>query len=230
LTVYAHPDDESFGPSALLANHARQGSQLRGLWFTRGERGRPSQEPPLPPIELAQAREADLHAVADLIGYAEVEILKYADGSLDRVPRAELVSIILDRLRQFRPDAVITFGPAGITRHPDHIAIGQAATTAFREARADGLLLGGLFYDAVPPERARQMGIAEAPDGQPNTWIDVGDAAHVKLSALRLHARHVADARERANAIAAAGPARRYSLYRAWPPVPAGSIIRALVD
>ena len=54
-------------------------------------------------------------------------------------------------LREERPDVVVTFGPEGITGHPDHITIGRAATDAFHQLRAEGL--GGfsrLLYVAIP--------------------------------------------------------------------------------
>ena len=229
FTVYAHPDDESFGPSALLATQARRGAMLRGLWLTRGERGQPTRQPPPSPAELAEAREADLREVADLIGYAETEVMDYPDGTLEQLPADEILAVVLQRLRGFRPDVVITFGPAGITRHSDHVAVSRATSDAFERGKAEGLPLHALFYDAVPPDRAAQMGIADAPDGQPNTWIDVSAADTVKLAALRVHARHIADARERANQIAEAGPSPRYPLHRAWPPVPDGAIVHDLM-
>ena len=34
-------------------------------------------------------------------------------------------------LDEERPDVVVTFGPDGITGHPDHITIGAATTEAF---------------------------------------------------------------------------------------------------
>src|SRR5581483_1175630 len=213
LTVYAHPDDEAFGPSSVLARAVRHGAELDGLWLTRGEQGAPNEAPPPTPAALGRARAADLRAVARLIGYRGVEILDYADGGLARVPLEELEGVVLERLRALRPDVVLTFGPAGITRHPDHVAVGRAASAAFARGRAEGLPPRALFYDAVAPERAAEMGIADAPDGQPNTWIDVRETAAVKLAALRLHGRHVADAAERAQALATSGLLEREPLY-----------------
>src|SRR5919202_6851519 len=58
LCVYAHPDYEAFGPSAILAKYARRGARIHAVYFTRGEHGNTSVEPKPGPDELAaQARD-----------------------------------------------------------------------------------------------------------------------------------------------------------------------------
>ncbi|HVX29181.1 MAG TPA: PIG-L family deacetylase, partial [Nitrolancea sp.] len=69
LTVYPHPDDESFGPAAVLAKYARRGAVIHGVFATRGERGEPLDGLDLTPEELAQVRERDLRDAAATIGY-----------------------------------------------------------------------------------------------------------------------------------------------------------------
>jgi len=39
LVVFAHPDDESFGPAATLAQYVAQGVRITLLCATRGEVG-----------------------------------------------------------------------------------------------------------------------------------------------------------------------------------------------
>jgi LmbE family N-acetylglucosaminyl deacetylase len=217
LVVYAHPDDESFGPAALLAKYAREGAQISGLVATRGEHGQTEMVPPPSPPELGRLRERDLRDAAAVIGFARVDLLDYEDGTLASVPPAVLEAQILDAIRRDRPDVLLTFGPGGITGHPDHLAIHRAATAAFHRARQEGLGVQALYYDAVPPERAEEMHLAGLPDGQPNTWIDVTETFPIKLEALRRHARHVQDAREMVERLERE-PQTCAPLYRAWPP------------
>ena len=58
---------------------------------------------------------------------------------------------IAEILREAEPQVLVTFGPEGITKHPDHTTISQAATEAFHRART-GLeeSLQRLLYVAVP--------------------------------------------------------------------------------
>ncbi|HEX3724535.1 MAG TPA: PIG-L family deacetylase, partial [Nitrolancea sp.] len=171
LTVYPHPDDESFGPAAILAKYAQRGAVIHGIFATRGELGEPIEGLVLPPPELARLRESDLRDATATIGYAGIEVLGYNDGALEDVPEGQLEAWILAAIQRYRPDVVITFGPGGITRHPDHQIISQATTAAFHRALDAGSHLKELYYDAVRPQRAQQFEIAELPDGQPNTWI-----------------------------------------------------------
>lgn len=224
LTVYAHPDDESFGPAAALAACADAGWALAGLWFTPGQHGELTLTPPPPPDEVGRLRAADLRAAAAVIGYHQVEILDYMDGALAQAPAAELAARVLAAIQAFRPDVLLTFGPAGITRHPDHLAVHAAAVAAFAQARAAGLGVRELYYDAVPPPLASQFGIADEPDGQPNTRLAVAATFDRKLAALRCHARHVRDAQEQVARLEAA-PRQETWFFRAWPPVPAGVIV-----
>ena len=47
----------------------------------------------------------------------------YPDGGVPDVPFDELVDRVATVLGEERPDVVATFGPDGITGHPDHIRI-----------------------------------------------------------------------------------------------------------
>ena len=229
LAVYAHPDDESFGPAAVLAKYARQGAAIYGLFATHGEHGRSARQPAPPPEELGDLRARDLRDATRRIGFTAIEVLDYEDGTLADVPAEELEARIWAAVRRCRPDVVLTFGPAGITRHPDHIAVHRAATAVFHQARAEGWGVREIYYDAVPPEWAQQFQLEDAPDGRPNTWIDVSDTQRVKLEALCLHARHIADAREMIAQLEKE-PRTVATLHRAWPPVPPGKRVSGFLQ
>jgi N-acetylglucosamine malate deacetylase 2 len=228
LTVYPHPDDESFGPAAVLAKYARRGAVIHGVFATRGEHGEPLEGLNLPPEQLAQVRERDLRDATVTIGYAGIELLGYADGVLADLPNGQLAALVLAAIQRYVPDVVITFGPGGITRHPDHLAVSQATTYAVHHALGSGAPPMELYYDAVRPQRAEQFGIADLPDGQPNTWIDVSDTALVKLDALRCHARHIKDAQQRLEQLERE-PETVATLYRAWPEVVPGLRLTGLL-
>lgn len=221
LTIYAHPDDESFGPASVLARLVHEGADLHGLWLTRGEHGQAVADPP--PPDLAALRSEALREVTSLIGYADVEMLSFEDGTLSSHP--EIEQIVLSQVQRLRPDAIFTFGPAGITRHPDHMAVHRAALAAFHACGDHG----AIYYDSVGGEFAQKMGIADEPDGQPNTFIDVTEFQHIKEQALAIHARHVADAVERLERLRRE-PMPIETLHRDFPRVPAGDQVRTIAS
>ena len=142
------------------------------------------------------------------------EFLRYPDHRVDEAPFDELVERIAAVLEEERPDVVITFGPDGITGHPDHIAIGKAATEAFhRVRRAEPR--GGSAAAPAPGDPAVDARRVEPPAGRvgqgarwirrssispaacPTTrWgssIDCGPVVDRKLAALEEHRTQAGD-------------------------------------
>lgn len=219
--VFAHPDDESFGCAGALALAHDAGRTTRLLVATRGEAGTPdgSSDP-----ALAEDREAELICAARAIGLDEVSLLEgYADGGVADQSFDALVDEIAAWLADRRPDAVITFGPHGVTGHPDHVVVGNATRWAVERLAETGIAPhavyvvspvfdpGGNRFDLSPDEAAATH------------RIDVTAVAQRKLDALACHASQT-DTREEIVTIRAALDAGRplYEGYtRVRPLVPA---------
>ena len=81
------------------------------------------------------------------------EWLDYEDGAVSAVPFEELVTRIAVMMQEERPDVVATFGPDGITGHPDHVRVGRGHRCGVR-ARGRDTGAG----PAPPAARARCRG------------------------------------------------------------------------
>ncbi len=143
--VVAHPDDDTFGCAGTVALHASDlDFRFALLHVTSGEAGEIA-DPSLATREtLGEVREEEDRRSWAALGRQpdRHEFLRYRDGGVAEIPWEELVGTIGDVLREEHPDVVITFGPDGITGHPDHITVGQATSEAFARLRAqsvDGL-------------------------------------------------------------------------------------------
>ncbi|MCI0632313.1 MAG: PIG-L family deacetylase [Actinobacteria bacterium] len=135
--VFAHPDDDTFGVAGSLALHAEDDPAITIVLVTSGEAGRIADASLATREELGRVREAEDLASWQALGLEpDVRFLRYPDGGLGQVPRAELAEELATILEEVAPEVVVTFGPDGITRHPDHVAIGAAASDAFASARA----------------------------------------------------------------------------------------------
>jgi LmbE family N-acetylglucosaminyl deacetylase len=135
LAVFAHPDDESLGNGGMLARYAAEGVETYLITATRGEQGwfgRPEDNPG--PEALGKIREGELREAAEILGIREVNFLDYRDGELNQADPDEVVRQIAEHIRRIRPHVVVTFDPAGVYGHPDHIAICQLATSAVAAA------------------------------------------------------------------------------------------------
>lgn len=143
LAVFAHPDDETFGPGGTLALYARRGVQVHLICATRGEAGDLPDSLRYQEADIAQLREAELRCAAYHLGLTRVSFLNYRDsgmpGSADNhhpralcaAPTNQVAAEIVHFIREIRPQVVITFDPQGTYHHPDHIAIHRATVQAF---------------------------------------------------------------------------------------------------
>lgn len=139
MCVLAHPDDESLGTGGILAKYAAEGIKTYLVTATRGEQGWSGNADEYPgPAALGRIREAELYAAAGVLGLQEVAFLDYKDGELDQVDPGGAIARIVDHLRRVRPQVVVTFDPAGVYGHPDHIAISQFTTAAIVAAADPG--------------------------------------------------------------------------------------------
>ncbi|MEX0754218.1 MAG: PIG-L family deacetylase [Actinomycetota bacterium] len=139
--VLAHPDDDTWGISGTVAQHADDpGFAFTLILATSGDAGEIADGSLATPETLAGVREEEDRASWRTLGREpdRLEFLRYRDGALADADRGELVGRIADILREARPDVVATFGPDGITGHADHVTIGEAATEAFHTIRAEG--------------------------------------------------------------------------------------------
>jgi LmbE family N-acetylglucosaminyl deacetylase len=140
VAVFAHPDDDTFGVAGTVALHADDpGFRFVLIHATSGEAGMIA-DPSLATREtLGAVREEEDRRSWVTLGRTpdRHDWLRYPDHGLADMPYEDLLERVASILREERPDVVITFGPDGITGHPDHITIGQATTDAFHALRAE---------------------------------------------------------------------------------------------
>jgi LmbE family N-acetylglucosaminyl deacetylase len=149
LGVWAHPDDEAYLSGGVMAMARDAGARVVCVTATRGELGTPDPQT-WPPQRLATERTRELARCLEILGVSEHRWLGHRDGECALAPSADAVDRLCEVIDEVRPDTVLTFGPDGITGHPDHQAVSAWATAAFDRAAAPG---SRLLYSAVPERR-----------------------------------------------------------------------------
>ncbi len=152
LGVFAHPDDEVFCAGGTMARAAEAGAEVMIVSATRGEQGQIRDPAAATRRTLGTVRERELRAAAAELGVQRVQVLGYADGTLQE-HRSSLGAAIADVMRWFDPDTVITFGVDGGYGHPDHVAISELTTQAFRALAGDRNRGQRLYHAVFPPRR-----------------------------------------------------------------------------
>jgi LmbE family N-acetylglucosaminyl deacetylase len=134
LSVWAHPDDETYLAGGLMAAARANGQRVVCVSATAGEQGT-SDPVALPPVRLGAVRRKEAAAAMTVLGVREHRFLGFADGTLADDDERGLGSIA-DLIDEVQPDTIVTFGSDGTTFHPDHIAVHQWVTSAWE--RGDG--------------------------------------------------------------------------------------------
>ena len=145
LVIFAHPDDESFGPCAgTLAKYAQEGVAIHYLCATRGEAGIVDEQLLTDYPGIASLRTHEVTQAAKVLGFADLQFLPYRDSgmagapenahpnSLVSAPLDDVAHAISDHIRSVQPDVIITHDHYGWYGHPDHIKCYQAVLLAYQ--------------------------------------------------------------------------------------------------
>ena len=236
LLVHAHPDDESIETGATMARYAAEGAEVTLVTCTLGELGEV-----IPPAlahlahdrdgGLGQYRIGELAAACQELGVSDHRFLggagRWHDSGMMGTPgndapgcfwRADVevaAGLLLEVIREVRPQVLVTYDDRGFYGHPDHI---QAHRVSWRAFELAGGLVEKFYATAIPrsvlaeamallqgDESGPEIGGAdfsrvESVDALPfgtddenvTAAIDARDYLDRKLAAMRAHATQIA--------------------------------------
>ncbi|MFJ6655386.1 N-acetyl-1-D-myo-inositol-2-amino-2-deoxy-alpha-D-glucopyranoside deacetylase [Streptomyces sp. NPDC091377] len=230
LLVHAHPDDESINNGATMAAYASQGARVTLVTCTLGERGEviPPELAHLTGAALGAHRLGELTAALGALGVSDFRQLggpgRYTDSGMMGLPDNddpdcfwqadvdEAAGVLLDVIREVRPQVLVTYDPDGGYGHPDHIQAHRVALRAADLAEAEGVGVERIFWNRVPRTAAatafarleadlptlpyeRAASVADVPgvvdDERITTTIDGTAHARAKAAAMRAHATQI---------------------------------------
>lgn len=198
IFVFAHPDDESFSSGGTIADLTQKGITVKLITATRGEKGQFGNPPVATRENLGKVREKELREAGKVLGISEIFFLGFKDGNLINTPKKEIVNKILEILEKENPDIVVTFNKEGGSRHPDHMTMSAAATSAFKKYMIKAnkhvklyhaellrsfvgeLKKQGIMYNAYGE-------IKGTPDFKITTIVDIAKTIDKKIEALKCH-------------------------------------------
>lgn len=132
--IFAHPDDEAFGPSGALLKLVHEGAELHLITLTNGDSGMN----PDSVDDLGKTRLKEWKNASKLLGAKTIHHLGYKDGGLNNIAMIEvgttLIKMIKEKLKKTPKDTEIEFMTLdlnGLTGHIDHIVAARAACFAF---------------------------------------------------------------------------------------------------
>lgn len=155
--IFAHPDDEAFGPCGTLIKDVMEGAELHLFTLTSGEGGENPDNVP----DLGETRDKEWHKAGKTIGTTEMHNLKLQDGHLDNVTMQRASEQIMDLIRSVLISypapleaEFMTFEPNGFTGHIDHIVASRTASFVFYRLKSEGLPLTRIRYYCASETKA----------------------------------------------------------------------------
>ena len=189
VAIFAHPDDEAFGPSGTITKLAKT-HDIYVLCATRGEAGGNLKN-------IGKVREKELRCSAQILGVKEVYFLGFADGTLSNSLYHRLAAKIEQKLKLLKPQTVLTFEPRGISGHIDHITVSLATTYVFYKLP----FVQKLLYFCISEEERKLVKdyFIYFPPGYKksdiNQIVDVSDVWDTKVASMLCHKSQIADAK-----------------------------------
>jgi LmbE family N-acetylglucosaminyl deacetylase len=187
LVVAAHPDDAEFGAGGTVARWVDEGTEVRYLIATRGDKG--SDDPNVDVGELIARRESEQRAAAGQVGVETVDFLDEPDGQVE--PTLKLRERITRAIRAFRPEIVLTHDPTVLfvnnewVNHPDHRAVGQAAVDAAFPTARDPLNFREHLDEGLGPWKVAELFLWST--NEANQLVDISATLDRKIAALERH-------------------------------------------
>lgn len=202
--VGAHADDEAFGPFGTLKKCALLGARIGVINFTDSRNGN----------GLSGERLEELYKSAAVLGARDVFPIGHRreipDGGLS-LPQFTVIAFqglydVLDKAEAGGAPItrLFTFGPDGLTGHPDHVATSAIVRMAYKAFKS----LEEIWeYNFSPDERLKfnqqynGMYDHTVPEVNENGLVSVpiGNTISYKKDALNMHASQQADMDKRAD-------------------------------
>jgi N-acetyl-1-D-myo-inositol-2-amino-2-deoxy-alpha-D-glucopyranoside deacetylase len=249
LLVHAHPDDETIGQGATMASYVARGTQVTLVTCTLGEEGEVL-VPELEHIAADRDDTLGEHRIGELtnamkeLGVTDFRFLGGAghyrdsgmswdeqrravaradtrEGTFWRADLLEASDLLVEVIREVRPQVLVTYDQHGNYGHPDHIqahrvatyATSLAAVASYRPELGEPWDISKVYWGAMSANRMRDglralrdagdttsfegmdpdgdMPPFTVPDDQLSAVVEANDFAEAKIRAMKAHATQI---------------------------------------
>ena len=209
VCVFAHPDDEAFGPAGTIAKFAKT-HNVYILCATKGEAGLQNQKSTHSASSgqeiknqkynskiknLGKIRAEELRRSAKILGVKKVYFLGFKDGTLSNNFYHKLAAKIKVHLLKLKPSIVLTFEPRGVSGHIDHITVAMVTMFAVQKFRFIKTVLQFCRLDSF--SRRRRDYFIYFPKGYKRSQVDkivnIKDVWEKKVAAMNRHQSQLKD-------------------------------------
>ena len=172
LFVFAHPDDEAYGPAGMIARLASTGNNVTVVSLCQGNR--PGNE------WVADSRRDSFLKSCKLLGATPI-IKEFSDCQLEY---SSTLSAVESIIAEIQPDAVYTHSQSDL--HRDHKLVAECCLVACRPKPNSSIKE---LYFCETPTGAWSFG--QTTEFVPNVFVDVTEYINLKQEVLELYSTEV---------------------------------------
>lgn len=195
--IFAHPDDEAFGPSGTIAKLAKK-NDVYILCATMGEAGENYLKSSKKTI--AEIRKEELLRSAKILGVKQVFFLGFQDGTLSNNLYHRLAAKIEKILKKIKVNTILTVENRGVSGHIDHVAVSLVSSYVFDKLPQ----IKEIYYQFIT-KKQRALLPKYLPGGyfvyfppgydedKADMVIDISDVWKIKLAAMNAHRSQLKD-------------------------------------
>lgn len=195
--IFAHPDDEAFGPSGTLLKLRGEGCDIHLILLTDGDAGKNVDNV----SDLAATRLKEWQASADMLGAHSTHALHYPDGALEEVSEEEtnakvshIITEVIKGYSEHLELSFMTFEPHGLTGHRDHVAASELTTKVAARFNAREIWYFCLDSTQAPLENTAYYEPRAREDNYITTKVDVAHWLQTKYQIMDAHTSQRNDA------------------------------------
>lgn len=194
VCIFAHPDDEAFGPGGTIAKLSKK-YNVYLLCVTKGEVGLKGTTLKEKSSKLGRERMKELLCSAKVLGIKKVYFLGFTDGTLSNNLYHKIAEKVQHYLKKLKPEILITYEPLGISGHIDHITTSMVTMFVAQKLR----FVREIWQVCRPEDfsRRRRNYFVYSPPGYKKSEIDkvvnTEDVWDKKVEAMMCHQSQIND-------------------------------------
>jgi LmbE family N-acetylglucosaminyl deacetylase len=138
LYIYPHPDDESFGPAAVMFDQLREGHEVYLLTLTRGGATKQRFRLGLDVDEMGGIRFKEMLKVQQNLKLTGMLVLDLPDSGLPEMDPRQIEAAVKDHVQKIKPDIIVSYPVHGISGFHDHLVMHAVIKRVFLELKDSG--------------------------------------------------------------------------------------------
>ena len=138
LYVYPHPDDESFGPAAVMYDQIREGHEVFLLTLTRGGATKQRFKLGKSIQEMGEIRFREMLKVKETLNLNGMLVLDLPDSGLPEMDPREIEKAVKEHIEKIKPDVIVSYPVHGVSGFPDHLVMHAVIKRVFLELKDSG--------------------------------------------------------------------------------------------